>query len=209
MAGEAHDGLVEAPTFVRRSELLSRAVAVAAEAHSGQRVAGEEAPYLRHPLEVAERLHDAGASEPVIAAAVLHDVVEDSELTVADVAVRFGEPVAALVGAMTENPAIADWVARKDALRAQVRAAGADAVAIYAADKLANARRMERLYDSRGEDAIRLYKAPTLDARVSAWRADAAMAGEVAPELEFLAELEASLDALERKRRARTPAQPA
>src|SRR5690606_11970552 len=112
----------------------------------------------------------------VVAAAMLHDAVEDGGLTIARVEAEFGARVAALVRALTDDPAIQDWVARKDALRAQVRAAGPDAVAIYAADKLANLRRMRRLYAEHGEDAIRLSKAPTLDARVAAWRADAALA---------------------------------
>ena len=204
MAGEAYDRPIEPPGFARRSERLARAFSLAAEAHAGQKVAGDDGPYLRHPVEVAELLHEVGVPESVIAAAVLHDVVEDSELTVGEVGERFGDRVAGLVEALTEDPQIAEWVTRKDALRDQVRRAGPDAAAIYAADKLANVRHMRRLYAEHGEEAIRLHKAPTLDARVAAWRADAEMAAEVAPGLEFHAELEAGLDAFEGERRART-----
>jgi (p)ppGpp synthase/HD superfamily hydrolase len=155
-------------------------------------------------VEVAELLHEVGVAESVIAAAVLHDAVEDSDLTVAAVGERFGSSVAALVQALTEDAAIEDWVARKEALRDQVREAGPDAAAIFAADKLANLRDMRRLYAEHGEDAIRLHKAPTLDARVTAWRADAEMAAEVAPGLEFLDELRGTLDAFEHERRTRS-----
>jgi (p)ppGpp synthase/HD superfamily hydrolase len=204
MSGEASHGSVEAPGFVRGSERLTRAFALAEEAHAGQRITGDDGPYLRHPVEVAELLHRVGVAESVIAAAVLHDVVEDSDLTVAGVAERFDGRVAGLVEALTEDTGIEDWVARKDALRKQVRDAGPEAASIFAADKLANLRDMRRLYAEQGEEATGLHKAPTLDDRVAAWRADAAMAAEVAPELEFLDELRETLDAFERERRART-----
>lgn len=204
MDGEAHEDTIDAPAFVRRSDRLSRAFAMAAEAHAGQKTKGDDGPYLRHPVEVAELLHDIGVAESVIAAAVLHDAVEDSDLTVAEVGEQFGWRVASLVQALTEDPGIGDWGARKDALREQVRAAGPDAIAIYAADKLANLRDMRRLYAERGEDAVRLHKAPTLDARVAAWRADATMAAEAAPGLECQRELSRTLDAFEDERRART-----
>jgi guanosine-3',5'-bis(diphosphate) 3'-pyrophosphohydrolase len=204
MGGEGYEAPIEAPAFVRGSERLTQAFAVAADAHAGQSTAGDRGPYLRHPVEVAGLLYDVGVAESVIAAAVLHDAVEDSELTVSDVGERFGWRVATLVQALTEDAAIEDWIARKEALREQVREAGPDAAAIYAADKLANLRDMRRLYAEHGEEAIRLHKAPTFDARVEAWRADAAMAAEVSPGLEFLGELRSTLQEFERERRART-----
>jgi (p)ppGpp synthase/HD superfamily hydrolase len=202
MDGSEHERSIDAPAFVRSSERLSQALAVAAEAHAGQLATGDDGPYLCHPVNVATILSEAGVGESAIAAALLHDVVEDSELTVAELGERFGWRVATLVQALTEDASIGDWVARKDALREQVRDGGPEAASIFAADKLANLRDMRRLYAEHGEDAIRLHKAPTLDARVAAWRADAAMAADVAPELEFLRELEAGLDAFERERRA-------
>ena len=203
MDGEAHHEGVGVPAFVRSSERLASAFDLAAEAHRGQRATGDEGPYLCHPVKVAEVLHEAGVAESAIAAALLHDVVEDSELTVGDLGERFGWRVATLVQALTEDPSIGDWIARKDALRQQVRDAGPEAAAIYAADKLANLRDMRRLYAEHGEEAIRLHKAPTLDARVAAWRADAAMAAEAAPDLEFLDELSTTLAEFERERHAR------
>lgn len=203
MGGEAGDDLTTAPRFIQSSERLRRAFGTAAEAHRGQLETGDRAPYVCHPVQVAELLHQAGVSESAIAAALLHDVVEDSDRTVADLAEDFGWRVASLVQALTEDEAIDDWVARKDALRAQVRAAGPEAAAIFAADKLVNLRNMRELYSEHGEDAISLHKAPTIDARVDAWRRDAEMACEVAPEIGFLRELDSGLDAFERERRSR------
>ena len=188
---------------MRGSKPLRRAFAVAARAHANQSGAGGGWPYLRHPVGVAETLHFAGAGETVLVAALLHDVVEDSELSVEGVAEQFGPRVAELVAALTESPVIDDWVARKNALRDQVAAAGADAVLIYVADKLANLRDMRRLYAERGEGAIDLHKAPTLNLRVEAWRADAEMARGVLGAEGLVAELASELDAFEAARRRR------
>jgi guanosine-3',5'-bis(diphosphate) 3'-pyrophosphohydrolase len=69
---------------------------------------------------------------------MLHDVVEDTGWTVADVRARFGRPVAALVDAVSEDDAIADYRTRKRTLREQIARAGADAIDIALADKIAS-----------------------------------------------------------------------
>jgi hypothetical protein len=203
MGGPGSGSLGAEPPFVRGSQPLRRALSVAARAHEGQRGGGGEWPYLRHPVSVAEELHALGAGETVLVAALLHDSVEDSELSVDAVAEQFGPGVAGLVEALTESPVIDDWVARKDALRARVAAAGPDAVLIYVADKLTNLREMRRLYAERGEGAIDLHKAPTLDLRVDAWRADLEMAGRLLGAGGLVAALSGELEALEAARRRR------
>jgi (p)ppGpp synthase/HD superfamily hydrolase len=197
---------IDTPGFIRGSATLSRAFEVAAAAHRGQSDREGTGPYLSHPVRVAETLHGLGVGETPIAAALLHDVVEKTSVGEEDVKREFGPEVGALVGALTDDPRIADWSARKAALRAQVEAAGPDAVAIYVADKLANLREMRRLYEERGEAAIDLHKAPSLDARVEAWRADAAMARAAAPQLSLRSELVAELDGFEAQRRSRAAA---
>jgi (p)ppGpp synthase/HD superfamily hydrolase len=199
VSDQAVNSPIAAPAYVRDSDLLGRAVAIAAEAHFGQR-RNDGAPYLSHPLRVCELLAHAGADEPTLAAALLHDAVEDSELTVGEVVAGFGVDVGELVAALTEDPAIGDWARRKDALRAHVADAGPRAAAIYAADKLANLREMRDLYAARGEAAIDLHKAPTLDLRIRAWRKDLEMVKRLVPELELLPGLEAELAAFEQER---------
>ena len=76
---------------------------------------------------------------------------------------------------MTEDERIDDWVERKDGLRAQVERAGPRAASIYAADKLSNLRELRRVYAVRGESAVDLHKAPSLDLRIEAWRDDLSM----------------------------------
>jgi (p)ppGpp synthase/HD superfamily hydrolase len=193
-----------APACVRDSDLLGAALSVAAAAHSGQ-TRYDGTPYLSHPLRVCERLAQSGADEPTLAAALLHDGVEDSELTVGQIVERFGLVVGELVAALTEDERIEDWEKRKDSLRAQVAEAGPAAATIYVADKLANLAEMRLLYGARGEDAIDLHKAPSLDLRVRAWRRDLEMAERLAPDHELLVGLRRGLDAFDAERAAARP----
>jgi GTP pyrophosphokinase len=80
---------------------LLRAYDLAEQAHSGQRRRSGE-PYIVHPLGVAEILAELGLDTPTIVAALLHDVVEDTALTVADVAREFGDTAAQLVDGVTK-----------------------------------------------------------------------------------------------------------
>src|SRR4051794_40618939 len=157
---------IQPPPFVLDSDRLCLAFFVARSAHEGQTRGDHGRPYLVHPLQVAELLDGEGYAEPTIAAALLHDVVEDSGLTVGDVVESFGVEVGELVAALTEDPAVDDWEERKLALRAGVADAGSEAVAIYVADKLANLHDWRVVYEAVGERAVDYFKAPTLDARI-------------------------------------------
>jgi (p)ppGpp synthase/HD superfamily hydrolase len=173
-AADCPDLELEPPEFVLDSDRLSLAFFVARSAHAGQTRGGGGRPYLDHPVQVAELLREEGCPEPTIAAGLLHDVVEDSGLTVGDVAESFGVEVGELVAALTEDPQIADWEERKAAMRDEVSKAGPDAAAVYAADKLANLHDWRAVYAELGEDAVEHFKAPTIDARIRAWRDDLA-----------------------------------
>jgi len=85
-----------------------------------------------------------------VLAGLLHDVLEDTEVTTAEVRERFGPEVARLVEALTQDPAIADYERRKAALREQVLAGGPGAAAVALADKTAKlAKESERPKESR------------------------------------------------------------
>ncbi|MEE0874796.1 MAG: HD domain-containing protein [Ruminococcus sp.] len=87
--------------YVPDSECVMVAYRFAKEAHKGVlRQSGE--PYLNHPVSVAEILAEVGVESSVIAAAVLHDVMEDSEYQYKDISLKCGEQVAKLVDAVTE-----------------------------------------------------------------------------------------------------------
>jgi (p)ppGpp synthase/HD superfamily hydrolase len=195
---------VPEPRFVReRSESVRRALTVAHRAHEGQLRKGDGSPFIGHPIRVAALLEADGFDDPVVAAALLHDVVEDTELDVGDVVEEFTAEVGELVDALTEDERIEDYVERKDAHRDQVAAAGERAAAIYVADKLANLRDMRALYAEVGERAAERFTAPSLDVRVEAWRRDCEMASAVAPDLPLVESLRAELDAFEAERNAR------
>jgi (p)ppGpp synthase/HD superfamily hydrolase len=118
------------------------AVAFADERHAGQRRKGNGAPFVQHPVEVAWLLHEEGYPDHVIAAGVLHDVLENTPTDRAELEARFGGEVAELVASLSEDPAIADEVERKAALRRQVADAGPEAAAVFAADKISKVREL-------------------------------------------------------------------
>jgi len=130
------------PTFAEHLPVTQAAILFARPRHRGQRRASDAAPFILHPLEVGALLFIAAYPDPVIAAGVLHDVIEDAGTTVAEICSQFGHHVAGLVAAVSEDASIADMGARKAALREAVRRAGGDAAAIFAADKLARVREL-------------------------------------------------------------------
>jgi (p)ppGpp synthase/HD superfamily hydrolase len=150
------------PTLLEGLAQSRAALDYARELHRGQRRESDEAPFILHPLEVAALLYNTGHPDRVVAAGILHDTVENSEAGLEDIEARFGAELAALVGAMTENPAIADYRERKAGLREQIAGLGREAVAVYAADKVAKVRelraRATREPDllAREDDAVRL-----------------------------------------------------
>lgn len=95
--------------MTKSSALLISAASFAAERHRQQRRKDVEAsPYINHPLAVAQVLADEGGvdDDQVLAAALLHDTVEDTETTVEEIAARFGEEVARIVAEVTDDKAL-------------------------------------------------------------------------------------------------------
>ncbi len=83
------------------TDLICRAFKFAYELHEGQyRASGE--PYIAHPVAVAGLLRDLGGSSVMIAAGFLHDVVEDTDITVEEIETRFGPEVRRLVEGVTK-----------------------------------------------------------------------------------------------------------
>ena len=92
---------------------------------------------LPHAQAVADLLRDAGYERQFQVVALLHDVVEDTPRSIEDVRDAFGETIAAMVGALTEDDSICNYAQRKRALRAQVIGAATTVMAIALADKIA------------------------------------------------------------------------
>ncbi len=132
-------------SFLADLPLSRQAVTFAGERHGGQRRESDGAPFLAHPLEAAGLLERAGWPDHVVAAAILHDVLEDTDVEPAELESRFGRAVKDLVEVVSDDPAIADEEQRKDDVRERVRRAGGDALAVYAADKVSKVRELRML----------------------------------------------------------------
>lgn len=128
---------------------IERAVQYAVFAHAGMKRKGKERPYIMHPLEAMTIVGALTEDEDVLAAAVLHDVVEDTHLRGEDIRREFGDRVAALVMAesedkMKEKSAEESWKTRKQATIDHLASLERDALLICLGDKLANIREMQR-----------------------------------------------------------------
>lgn len=126
------------------SPALDRAVRFAATAHEGQRRKDrtQPTPLIAHPVMVALLVQGCGLPERAVIAALLHDVVEDTETPLEAIRAAFGEEVAALVDALTEPPKPTPWEARKEAYLASLGCLDhpPEAAAVSLADKLHNMR---------------------------------------------------------------------
>jgi (p)ppGpp synthase/HD superfamily hydrolase len=114
----------------------------ARERHEGQQRDADEQPFVLHPEEVSGLLNELDAPAHVVAAGALHDIVEDTDVEVAELERRFGAEVADLVASVTDDPSIADKSERRAALRKQVAEAGAEAATVFAADKISKSREL-------------------------------------------------------------------
>ena len=166
----------------QRSALVRGALSVARRAHAGQfRQTGcEEIPFIEHSLAVAELLAGHNYPDEVLAAGLLHDVLESSELAAEGLRGRFGDPVAELVEALTEDASLEDYEERKQEHRERVAAAGAPAQAIFAADKVANVGVLREAYAVLGEDVDEELPV-SLDIKILIWEFDLEMLFANAP----------------------------
>ncbi len=122
--------------------LLKRALDHAARWHAGQlrKYPGVEIPYLSHPAGVVSTLARHGFAEPVLAAAALHDVVEDTEVTFEALEASFGAEVCALVRMVSEADRSLPWEERKRRYLEAFPGRPWPAQAITLADKIDNLR---------------------------------------------------------------------
>ncbi len=140
-----------APKAHRKTALVQKALAYAESAHKGQKRASGE-PYINHPKAVAEILrNDLHADEETIAAALLHDTVEDTKITTADIKREFGEAVARLVEGVTKvQKTERDLPAQERSFAAirkifQVMGSDIRVIFIKLADRLHNMQTLEHL----------------------------------------------------------------
>lgn len=137
--------------------LVEKALAFANRAHSGMVRKSSVLPYIMHPMEAAVIAASVTEDECVVAAALLHDVVEDAGITLMELEREFGERVAALVASETEYkraylPAKDTWMMRKqESVDFLKQCDDIGVKQLYLGDKLSNIRSLHRGVMAEGE----------------------------------------------------------
>ncbi len=156
------------------SLLVENAIRKAIELHANQyRKTDPSLPYVSHLFHVAMILRQAGYSDEVVAAGLLHDVLEDTKYKLEDLEEDFGYNVASLVCAVTENKAL-KWEERKAEYIEQISTASDEVKAISCADKTHNLRTLLEAHREMGDGLWSIFsrgKRQTLDFYLSMLRA--------------------------------------
>ena len=146
------------------TRLLDRAIVFAVRAHAGTERRGKGFPYIVHPMEAVEIVATMTKDQELLAAAVLHDTVEDTDTTVEQIRTEFGDRIASLVASesdtMPEGVSKEDsWHARKQAAIDRLARASHDAKIVALGDKLSNMRAIARDYAQQGDALWNLFHA--------------------------------------------------
>lgn len=180
--GQELSAVQSASAVVEPNPILEEALALALEAHEGSRIRG--GTEIAHPVQVAALLDQAGYAPEVVAAGLLHEVVEDSSIGLDEIEARCGPEVRRLVAALTEDATIDPWATRKAEHRQRIANQDRVVGAIYAADKLAKVRAYATAGELPAQRKLRHYRR-TIQTLSSAF-----------PGLPFLEELDAELEDL-------------
>lgn len=154
------------------STLLDKAINYAVEAHRNTERKGKGLPYIIHPLEAVAIVATITTDQEMLAAAALHDVVEDTEATEEDIRTEFGDRVARLV-ALESDPVVEgmsreeSWHHRKEAAIQQLSNASREAKIVAIGDKLSNMRAIARDYAEQGDKLWQIFNVK--DPAVHAW----------------------------------------
>ena len=138
-------------------ELVSEAIAFAVKAHDGMRRKKGNLPYILHPMEAAVIVGTMTEDQELIAAAALHDVVEDAGITIEEIEEKFGKRVRDLVASETEDnrehlSASESWRIRKEeSLEILKNTDDIAVLMVWIGDKLANMRSFYREWKTEGE----------------------------------------------------------
>ena len=136
--------------------LLDRAIVFAVRAHAGVERRGKGFPYIVHPMEAVAIVATMTNDQALLAAAALHDTVEDTDVTIEQIRSEFGERVAALVASETEDreqqgvSKEASWHGRKQATIERLARASRESKIVALGDKLSNIRIIARDYATQG-----------------------------------------------------------
>ena len=152
--------------------ILDRAIIFAVRAHTGTERRGKGFPYIVHPMEAVEIVATMTKDQELLAAAALHDTLEDTNITLDQLRDEFGNRVASLVADESdekyEGVSESDsWHARKQAAIDRLARASHDAKIVALGDKLSNMRAIARDYAEQGDALWSLFHAK--DPKDHAW----------------------------------------
>ena len=135
---------------------FDKAVKFATEAHSGTERRGKAYPYILHPMEAASIVATITNDQEMLAAAILHDTVEDTDVTIEQIREQFGERVAKLV--QHETAPLDESLSWRECKTIQAKPYDSKVVAL--GDKLSNMRDIAWDYRKVGDEVWKLFHAP-------------------------------------------------
>lgn len=146
------------------TSLLDRAIIFAVKAHAGTERRGKGFPYIVHPMEAVEIVATMTSDQELLAAAALHDTVEDTDVTVDRLREEFGDRIASLVASESDTfqEGVSEedsWHERKQAAINRLAAASHDAKIVALGDKLSNMRAIARDYSVLGDELWKIFHA--------------------------------------------------
>lgn len=157
-------------------EVIARAISFAANNHKGHFRKGTEIPYILHPIEASVIVSTITNNPDVISAAVLHDLIEDTPITIDDLRSEFNEIICNLVEEESENKREGlspedTWLVRKQEAIDKLRTASREAKIIALGDKLSNIRSISRDFKELNQKLFDRFNQK--DPRLHAWYYDA------------------------------------
>jgi len=138
-------------TRAEGASMINRAIEIAVKAHEKQLRKGTEIPYIVHPLSVGIILAKGGAPEEVIVAGILHDTIEDTDVTFEEIREIFGESIANIVKGASESDKSLPWEERKQHTIDSLASESIEVLLVICADKLDNLRSIASEYQRIGE----------------------------------------------------------
>ena len=175
------------------TSLFDKAAQFAIEAHKGTERRGKGSPYIIHPMEAATIVANITNDPEMLAAAILHDTVEDTDVTIEQIEEQFGPRVARLVNTDTAMKGDS-WRARREVQIERFRQSDLDSQIVALGDKLSNLRAIALDYKVLGDTLWSRFHAPEGKKDIEWYYSSIADAlvhlADTAPYQEFLSLLE-------------------
>ncbi|MFP5106683.1 HD domain-containing protein [Neobacillus sp. C211] len=139
--------------------IVEKALQIASKSHRNQCRKNTDIPYITHPVTVGMMLMKAGYDDDIIAAGILHDTVEDTDLTLKDIEREFGLRIASIVEGCSEPDKSLPWKERKEHTIEFLKTASEEIRVVACADKLHNIRSILKDYEQQGDAVWNIFNA--------------------------------------------------